>query len=134
MGTAIEWLMLVGDHGGDPTMPHRDDAGAAVGNAGSYTTTEARKGLQDRSLMPLPPPQRRAPILQRANYLPDEIFFPESGISSGKSVDLSAVARSANAEGVTRLIAARIVLLLLCNQPLAFARGGKAHEELLRPQ
>jgi hypothetical protein len=74
MGTAMEWLMLVGDHGGDPTMPHRDDAGAAVGNAGSYTTTEARKGLQDRSLMPLPSPQRRAPILQRANYLPDEIF------------------------------------------------------------
>jgi hypothetical protein len=74
MGTAIEWLMLVGDRGGDPTMPHRDDAGAAVGNAGSYTTTEARKGLQDRSLMPLPSLQRRAPILQRANYLPDEIF------------------------------------------------------------
>jgi hypothetical protein len=38
---------------------------------------------------------------------------PSPDSPSGKSVDLCAVARSANAEGVTRLIAARIVLLLL---------------------
>jgi hypothetical protein len=51
--TAIEWLMLVGDHGGDPMVAaYRDNASAAPASAESCTgtTPKTRQSLQGGSI------------------------------------------------------------------------------------